>query len=73
MTNDIAQEYSLYLKGNEPNQDQIQSLVDDYKCVTEFHTIYGRSKFETNKHSKPKIIENFKELGYVLMECEEDS
>lgn len=36
MTNDIAQEYSLYLKGNEHNPDQVASLVEDYKCVTEF-------------------------------------
>jgi hypothetical protein len=72
MLNDIAQEYSYFLKGNPHDPQQIASLQEDYKCSTDFQIIYAASKFEDNLLSKEKIIANFKELGYVLCECQEE-
>lgn len=46
MTNDIAQEYSYFLKGNEHDPSQVTSLQEEFKCGTEFQVIYAKSKFE---------------------------
>jgi len=72
MTNDIAQEYALFLKGHPHDANQIASLQEDYKCATDFQQIFASSKFEDSKINKDIIVNNFQELGYVLMECQEE-